>query len=162
MDYSALVIFIAAQMALCIAVTPSAGDACLKILLGVVLPFLVWNYVMAFITIQHHTHPGVRWYADESAWSFYKGQLCSTVHVIWPGKMGALVDWGCGRFFHHSAHHVVKHVPLYKLTAAQQVLRHEFSGDIVIQPFSWTNFVTTLRTCQLYDYEAHRWLTINR
>lgn len=123
-------------------------------LLCIALPFYVWNTTMAFVTIQHHTHPNVRWYDNESEWSVFAGQVEGTVHVTWP----LWFDLAFHNIFQHTAHHTDKHVPLYKLRESQQALSNAFPDAITEQSGSLSNLLKVLKTCRIYDYRGHRWM----
>ena len=51
---------------------------------GVVLPFLVFNYFIAFFIFLHHTHPDVPFFDQRPEWSNTIGQVyCSIVVRCW-------------------------------------------------------------------------------
>jgi omega-6 fatty acid desaturase (delta-12 desaturase) len=128
----------------------SAGVA---LTLGFLLPCLVATWVSGLCTFLHHTHPRVRWYDDRAEWSFYKGAVEGTVHVVFP--------WPVNRVLHnlmeHTAHHVDTKVPLYNLATGQGELEAA-NHDIISEQFSLRYLLRTLATCRLYDYRNHRWL----
>lgn len=161
-DRVLVITFVAAEMAAA-SLAPSAGSldpfaaAAISVLVAVVMPFLVWNWVMAFATFQHHTHPAVPWYDREEDWSFFAGQVESSVRVRLP--------WFAEKLLHnimdHTAHHVDPKIPLYNLPAQQTRLEGAFANEIVIEPWNLLAFARTLRACKLYDYENHRWLAFD-
>jgi len=124
------------------------------VLAGVIVPFLLWNWLMGFVVFLHHTHPKVPWYGDEQDWTFYAGQIQSVVHVELPRPIELILH----NIMEHTAHHVDPRIPLYNLENCQKMLEQAYAGDIVTVPFSWGEYFHTLRTCRLYDYENHRWL----
>jgi omega-6 fatty acid desaturase (delta-12 desaturase) len=121
---------------------------------GVALPFLIWNWVMAYATFQHHTHPQVPWYDRAEDWSAFRGQVKSGVHVRLPRFFEVLLH----NIMDHTAHHVDPKIPLYNLPKQQRILESAYPGDVLIQAWDISNFRKTLRLCQLYDYENYRWL----
>jgi omega-6 fatty acid desaturase (delta-12 desaturase) len=123
------------------------------LLLGVVIPFLAWNWVMGTIVLVHHTHPTIPWYGDVADWSYYAGQVQATVHVELPRPIELILH----NIMEHTAHHADPRVPLYNLEKAQKHLEDTY-GEIVVVPFTFGGFFNTLRTCRLFDYENHRWL----
>ncbi len=123
------------------------------ILACVVFPFVVMMWWAGFIGFLHHTHPRVRWYADRSQWSFFRGQVEATVHVEVPWWVDKLM----GHSLDHTAHHVDPGVPLTALPECQTILEQAFE-EVVRYPLTWKNGQRILATCQLYDYETHRWL----
>lgn len=120
----------------------------------IALPFYVWNTTMAFVTIQHHTHPNLRWYDNQAEWSVFAGQVEGTVHVTWP----LWFDLAFHNIFQHTAHHADKHVPLYRLRESQRALSNAFPQAVTVQKGSLRNLSAVLKTCRLYDYQSHRWM----
>jgi omega-6 fatty acid desaturase (delta-12 desaturase) len=126
--------------------------------IGVVIPFLSFNWLIGFATFQHHTHPRVLWYADEREWTFFRAQVQGSVHVVFPRWIERLLH----NIMEHTAHHVDTRVPLYRLTDAQSAIEAAFGEENVIsEPFSFAGMRRTFRSCQLYDYETHQWLTFD-
>lgn len=115
--------------------------------------FLVFNWVMAFVTILHHRHPRARWYAERADWDFYKGQVCGTIHL----RMPRIVEAFFGNILEHTAHHVDKKVPMYRLRECQSALESAFGSDVIVEHLSLRYLLGILRECQLYDYERHAW-----
>lgn len=136
----------------------SAWAAAAVAALGCTVPFLTFTWLIGFATFQHHTHPRVVWYADEREWSFYRSQVQGTVHVVFPRWVSRLLH----NIMEHTAHHVDTRVPLYHLTGAQRAVEAAFGPEEVITvPFSFRETARTFRACQLYDYDAHRWLSFD-
>ncbi len=128
------------------------------IAIGVLVPFLAFSWLIGFATFQHHTHPRVLWYRDEAEWNFFRAQVRSSVHVEFP----AWIDRMLNNIMQHTAHHVDTRIPLYHLTGAQEALESVFGAEnVVSERFSFAGMSETFRVCQLYDYEAHCWLTFD-
>jgi omega-6 fatty acid desaturase (delta-12 desaturase) len=125
------------------------------VIVAVIIPFLVWNWLMGFLIYNHHTHPDVRFFDRRSEWRFFEGQIKGTVHVIFPGFMGSLFH----NIMEHTAHHFNVNIPLYHLGASQRFLEERFADLLVVEKWSPKRFLATLRCCQLYDYQHHRWVT---
>ncbi len=135
--------------------SPHGGaELLLSLLLAFVVPYSIWTYLMGFVTFQHHTHPNVRWFADESDWNFFKGQVASTIHVEFPW----IIDVILHNIMQHTAHHVDPRIPLYNLRESQRSLEDRYSAEIIHYRWSLKQFFETMRTCHLYDYQNHRWL----
>ncbi len=161
MDRLSVVAFAIAQVLAVLLLTNRAGLGSSPIAvslgllaLGVVIPQLLWNWLMGFVVFQHHTHPRVPWYGNEEDWTFYAGQIQSVVHVELPRPIEVVLH----NIMEHTAHHVDPRIPLYNLEDCQKKLEQAYAGDIVTVPFSWRGYFHTLRTCRLYDYVNHRWL----
>jgi omega-6 fatty acid desaturase (delta-12 desaturase) len=128
------------------------------IVLCVLIPFLVFTWLIGFATYQHHTHPRVLWYRDENEWSFFRAQVQSTVHVEFP----RWIELALNNIMEHTAHHVDPKVPLYRLTDAQDAIETAFgSENVITERFSFAKLSATLRTCQLYDFDDHCWLSFD-
>jgi acyl-lipid omega-6 desaturase (Delta-12 desaturase) len=153
-DDSIVLAFVAGQIWLSWRTAIDGAGVAWNLSLSVIFPFIVWNYIFAFFTIQNHTGPNVKWYDNRSEWSFYKTQVESTVHTIAP----TWFDLAFLRAFNHSAHHVDTLVPVYRLEAAQKTLEEKFRGAVPIFILTIRNFNQILRDCQLYDYRNHKWL----
>ncbi len=157
-DRAIVVAFILCQISVCVLLGwPSPWAIILNLTLGIVWPQLSWNWWMGVMVLLHHTHPKVRWYDNPSEWSYFTGQVQSTVHVEFPKPMGAFLH----HIMEHTAHHVDPRIPLYNLPAAQRSLEQAYSEDVIRSPFSFGNFRHILSQCQLYDYRQHRWLAFD-
>ncbi len=121
--------------------------------LAIVAPFASFCWLGGFFTFQHHTHPRIRWYADRAEWSFFKGAVEGTAHIVYPRPVALLLH----RLMEHTAHHVDAKIPLYRLAGGQRDLEAVFPG-IVVERFSVKNLLRTLSVCRLYDYQNHRWI----
>jgi acyl-lipid omega-6 desaturase (Delta-12 desaturase) len=126
------------------------------VMLALVIPFLTFNWLIAFATFQHHTHPRVVWYDDEREWGFFRSQVQGTVHITFPRWIERLLH----NIMEHTAHHVDTKIPLYRLTNAQRALEAAYGHEnIISERFSLQGLGRTFRTCQLYDFPSHQWLS---
>lgn len=124
------------------------------VLVGFVLPQFVWNWLIGFIILQQHTHPRIAWYSELDGPSYFQMQVRATPHLIFPLPFRFILR----HVMEHTAHHADPSVPLYALTEAQAQLDREFRRDIVRVGWTVRTFLQTMRTCHLYDYQAHRWM----
>jgi omega-6 fatty acid desaturase (delta-12 desaturase) len=128
------------------------------VLLGVIVPFLTFTWLIGFATFQHHTHPRVIWYDDDREWNFFRSQVQGTVHVVFP----RWIELALHNIMEHTAHHIDMKVPLYNLTDAQKSVEAAFGEEnVVSEEFSFAGLRATFRTCQLYDYDLHQWLSFD-
>lgn len=128
----------------------------LIIVVGLVVPFLTFTWLIGFATFQHHTHPRVLWYDDERTWSFFRSQVQGTVHIVFPRWIELLLQ----NIMEHTAHHVDTKIPLYNLTNAQRAIEAAYGEEnVIVEPFSFRGMQNTFRVCQLYDYTQHKWLS---
>jgi acyl-lipid omega-6 desaturase (Delta-12 desaturase) len=123
-------------------------------LLGIVVPFALWNVIMGFVVFVHHTHPKIAWFAKRQEWQRCRAYLTSTVQVRFP--------WGIDRLMHnimeHNAHHVNPRIPMYALRRAQSALRDRFDAEVHAYRLGWSSYMDCVRRCKLYDYANHAWL----
>jgi omega-6 fatty acid desaturase (delta-12 desaturase) len=124
------------------------------LVLGLLLPWLSFAWIIGLVSYLHHTHPNIRWYARRSESTFYGSQIQGAVEVVFPGPLGPLIR----PFMEHPAHHVDPRVPTARLRECQRRLK-EACGDVLVEQFSLAYLWRLLATCQLYDYENHCWLT---
>ena len=120
------------------------------LLTGFVVPFLVWNWIMGAVIYFHHTHPMLAWYDDIDQWEAARDTGCNTVHVLFRGKLGRLLN----NIMEHPAHHLDVRIPLYNLEAAHRILNEPSQ---VAQPFTMHLIRDCVSRCKLYDYDAHHW-----
>ncbi|MDR3462068.1 MAG: fatty acid desaturase [Beijerinckiaceae bacterium] len=153
-DFFWVGLFLAMQIGMCFVFAATLSQAMWNILLCVILPFIVWNYVMAFITIQNHTHPSIKWFDDREEWCFYHAQVQGSVHTELPRWL----DFAFIRVFHHTAHHIDQKIPVYRLKNAQSTMEDTFKDDVKVILFNLSEFRKILYDCQLYDYRNHQWL----
>lgn len=122
-------------------------------LFGFVIPFLVWNLFISFVTIVQHTGPGARWVMPTGRPSTHDQKLRGTVHVHFPEPL----DWFFHRVMQHIVHHVNPMVPLYRLKAAEhRVTASEPERSVVA---TWTPLYhwRLTRDCKLYDPVRDSW-----
>jgi acyl-lipid omega-6 desaturase (Delta-12 desaturase) len=124
------------------------------IVLGFVVPFMIWNFMMGFTVYQQHTHETIPWVNVRNERDELAAQEDFTMHVQFPHWYN-LVSFN---IMEHTAHHVDPRIPLYHLAKAQAVIMELLGDDIVTIKFTFKGFLETLSKCKLYDYENHQWL----
>ena len=130
----------------------SFAEACI---MGFVIPFTIWNYLMGFTVYAQHTHPRIPWFNshDELVNSdFDQSQLSG--HVVYPTWPRLLSN----NIMEHPAHHINTKIPLYNLYHAQTHLNQITGPAAIIEKFSLRRFLRIMQQCKLYDYEQRRWL----
>jgi omega-6 fatty acid desaturase (delta-12 desaturase) len=120
---------------------------------AVVVPFLVFTYIIALVVYLHHTHPDVPFFADRQEWSATIGQVACCVVV----RANAVVEWLTHRILIHPPHHIDTRIPYYNLERAWSDLRPAY-GDYVCQYRLSLGAVRKIfARCQLYDFDTHTW-----
>lgn len=153
-DSAVVIAFFCMQLAV---LSIGAADAAAfvgRVLLAIVVPFLIFNWLVGFVSFLNHTHPTVPWFARREEWSFYIGQVHCTVHMGVPRWFVFFItDLGL-----HGAHHIDPRVPIWSLSGAEAQIRADAGGEIVAERWTWRRHREIMRCCKLYDYDAHRWL----
>lgn len=154
LDVSLVLAFLAAESWVLAVRSDTVATGLLNFTCALLLPYAVWNWLIAFVTIQHHTHPASPWFKDLDEWSFFHAQVHGTIHVQLPRT----IEYIFHNIFDHTAHHVDPKIPLYHLPRSQERLEARYPADIIIVPGSVPGLHRVLRVCKLYDYERHCWL----
>lgn len=157
-------IFVVSGFALTLAAIGLAGQALaphrplwVTYITGWVLPFAVWNYVMALTIYLNHTHPAIPWFGDERIWSFHRGNVLSTVHVKLPRYLAPLYSDALA----HTAHHADMSLPVYGLPAAQAKLKDSYGSAVREYTLSFAEYRKIYAACKLFDFERMCWTDFN-
>ena len=126
----------------------------LLFVLGVVVPFALWNFIMGFVVFVHHTHPAIAWFQKRQEWQRYRAYLTATVHVKFPFGIDRLMH----NIMEHNAHHLNPRIPMYSLRKAQRVLNERFNDQYQAYRMTWQVYRECVRRCKLYDFANHAWL----
>ena len=142
----------------CIIALQTGQSPVLLIALGVVLPFVVWLHLAAFVFYVHHTDPSARWYDDKGEWRSAQPNLEGTHSITLPLRLDVLLH----HVMEHPAHHVNAAIPSYHLAAAQRALEKCYPEDFVQRHITIRRFIEITRRCELYDGKGHQWLTFSK
>lgn len=121
---------------------------------SLILPFVIWNGFISFLSIVHHTAPNLRWHLPAGRPSTAEESLQGTVHMLFP----EWVDIVMHRIMQHQAHHLNVGIPLQQLKGAQAELESSAPGVLTAR-WNLRYHLALTRQCQLYDHKAHRWCT---
>ena len=125
----------------------------IAVVAAVVVPFVVFTYLIALFVFLHHTHPDIPFFGKRSEWSATVGQLrCSTVV-----RCSRPIEWLTHNIFVHTPHHVDTRIPFYNLREAHQGLRRTYGHTITEYRFRWSTVRSIFGHCQLYDFDSHTW-----
>ncbi len=120
---------------------------------GFVIPFLVWNLFISFVTIVQHTGPRAHWILPTGRPSTHQQKVRGTVHLRFPEP----IDWFFHRVMQHIAHHVNPMVPLYRLKGAEALVIARESDSAVIERWTPAYHWRLARDCKLYDPARDAW-----
>ena len=127
-------------------------------LIGFLVPFAVWLWLIGVVIYVHHTHPRVVWYVERKEWRQSLVSASTTVFVRFP----VWVDWLLHNIMQHPAHHLHVGIPFYNLRAANEALSQRRDLSFVISTFSPGRHLAITKTCQLYDYQHKQWLPFSK
>ncbi|WCL48401.1 fatty acid desaturase [Leptospira sp. GIMC2001] len=120
-----------------------------------IIPALCFQFWMSLYTYLHHTSPDIKIY-KENDWNQYRGQIVSTRNCYMPAWLSSL-------HFHidiHIPHHLNIRIPSYNLVQAQKELKQSaIKNDLKEEKFTWKLFISTIKTCHLWDIDANRYQT---
>lgn len=120
---------------------------------GLLIPFLVWNLFISFVTVIQHTGPAVKWSLPTGRPSTPEQKLHGTVRIRFPEPIDILFH----RLMQHTAHHLNPIIPLYSLKAAQRTLEDGHGDEVISVRWTPAYHAALTRTCKLYDPERDCW-----
>jgi acyl-lipid omega-6 desaturase (Delta-12 desaturase) len=125
----------------------------LGIITAVIIPFIIFNYVIALFVYLHHTHPEIAFFDERSEWNHAIGGLyCST--IVRCSRIGEMFTHN---IMIHVPHHVDLRVPFYQLKNAYADLKKHYGEYIFEYNFKWTTVFKIFSQCKLYDFNAKKW-----
>ena len=120
---------------------------------AVVVPFLVFTYVIALVVYLHHTHPDVPFFTERREWNATTGQVaCSTVV-----RSNRVVERLTHNILIHPPHHVDTRIPFYRLKRAYADFVPIFGDYVCEYRLGWSAVRRIFSQCQLYDFDTHTW-----
>jgi omega-6 fatty acid desaturase (delta-12 desaturase) len=152
----AIILFFSSQVAI-VAAFRTSESILVSLFLALFIPHLVWNWLMGFVIYLQHTHPNTHWFATPDERPYLERQILNTVHVIFPRPIGLVLH----NMMEHTVHHVDQRIPLYRLRLAQDAICHKYEPYIIHLKFTRSAFMEVVKTCQLYDYQNHQWITFD-
>jgi len=120
---------------------------------AVVVPFLVFTYVIALVVYLHHTHPDVPFFTDRREWSPVIGPIVCSTAV----RSNPLIEFLTHHILVHPPHHVDTRIPYYRLPQAHAELSASYGGHICEYRLRWSAVRHIFSRCQLYDFVTHTW-----
>jgi acyl-lipid omega-6 desaturase (Delta-12 desaturase) len=155
MVYTWLPLFIAALASFAHIHSGQSMEAALfnAVLFGFLIPFLVWNVFISFVSIVQHTSPRAHWVLPTGRPSTHEQKLRGTVHVRFPEP----IDWFFHRVMQHIVHHVNPVVPLYRLKAAEHLVIAGEPERTISETWTPLYHWRMARDCKLYDPVRDGW-----
>lgn len=133
-------------------------DGVLGIFTMLILPFIVFNYVISLIVYLHHTHPDIPFFNEKADWNHTIGALfCTTIiNSNW------LIDTLTHNILVHTPHHVDIRIPFYRLKTALKEIKEKYSPYLHEYHLNWSQLRKIFNSCKLYDYQNHTWHNFRR
>jgi omega-6 fatty acid desaturase (delta-12 desaturase) len=127
-----------------------------SVVAAVVVPWLVFTWIIAAVTYLHHTHPTRRFYATRGDWDPVAGHVrgSTVVHVPRP------LAWLLHDIFVHTPHHLDARIPYYRLRLAWGELRPLVAGLDVLEYRATVREVgAVFAACKLFEPATAAWST---
>ncbi len=128
-----------------------------QVLLSIVIPFMIFCYLVGFNVYQQHTHESIPWFKDRESRDRFINIYDTVMYVRYP----IWFKISCLNVMEHTAHHIDPRIPLYNLAKAQDKLNEALQYKIPSAQFSFLEFLQTMKKCKLYDYEKQQWVNFN-
>ncbi len=124
----------------------------LLVLVGALLPFILWIWTVGLVVYLHHTAPDVRWFDDRREWLRAAAQATATRYLTLPPLLESLLH----QIMAHPAHHLDGTIPCYHLKAAQRRLT-ELLPEVRPVRLTWRYYRECVRICKTYDFATASW-----
>lgn len=130
------------------------GDRAAAAVFGVLIPYLVFSWMIGFVIYFNHTHLDVPWFDREEEWRASRSAIEMTTRLKFP----RWTSFFASSIMDHVAHHVDPLIPLVRLGEAQGRIEELLPGRVLVQEWSVKELLLILRRCKLYDYDSGCWL----
>jgi len=124
------------------------------ILLGLIVPFFIFEIHDGFALYVQHTDPRIAWFKGEVDRNAEGRTELLSVHLKVPRLMG----WFYHDTFAHPVHHLHPKIPCYNVYKAQLVLDQILGPSAIVSTFTLAWLIDTMGRCKLYDWEGRQWL----
>jgi len=119
-----------------------------------IIPWLLFNYVIGAIVYLHHINPELKWHEHE-AWTKFRAQMEGTMIFRVSPKILNI-------FLHdimiHVPHHVDARIPFYNLDKAAKFIHAQYPGVVRDVPLRIRDYMKATRMCKLYDFKTETWM----
>jgi omega-6 fatty acid desaturase (delta-12 desaturase) len=128
-------------------------DGIFGIVTMLIIPFIVFNYVISLIVYLHHTHPDIPFFDAKPEWNHTIGALyCTTmIHSHW------LINILTHDIMVHTPHHVDIRIPFYRLKGAFENIKQHYADYLHEYTLTWSKLTSIFKSCKIYDYQKHEW-----
>ncbi len=121
---------------------------------ALILPFIVFNYVISLIVYLHHTHPNLPFFDEKAQWNHTIGALYCTsiIHSHW------LIDVLTHNIMVHTPPHIDIRIPFYRLNLALKGIKEHYGHYLHEYSLNGAGLSTIFKKCKLYNYKTREWL----
>jgi omega-6 fatty acid desaturase (delta-12 desaturase) len=119
-----------------------------------IVPFLLFNWVIGTVVHLHHVDPDIRWYKRRE-WNKFRGQMEGTTVLYAPRWL----DFFLHHIFIHVPHHVDMRIPFHQLPAASDAIIAAFPGVVEERKLRFRDYLHNTAQCKLYDFDEGQWMT---
>lgn len=123
------------------------------VLLGLVLPFFVFQCQNSFALFTQHTDPAIPWLLESPDRNGTGRAELLSVDLRTPRLMG----WFYHDIFSHPVHHLLPRIPCYRVREAQERLVDLMGPHAVVRHLSPRWLLDVMGRCKLYDWQAGHW-----
>ncbi len=127
------------------------------VFLGLILPFIVFNYVISLVVYLHHTHPDIPFFDEKNEWNQAIGVIYCTTVV----KAHWLIDMVTHHILTHTPHHIDIRIPFYRLKTAFNGIKKDHAQYLHEYKLTWKTLRSVFKQCKLYDYHNHKWYSFS-
>ena len=149
-----IVVACALSMWLGAAMSGSVVGAVWMALKLVVIPWVIFQYIIGSFVHVHHVAPDIRWWPRRE-WTKFRGQMEGTTILRAPKGMNFFVHW----IMVHIPHHVDMRIPMYHLELAADAIKAAYPDTVIDQPLRFRDFVENSKVCKLYNFEEGHWVS---
>ncbi|HXJ35132.1 MAG TPA: fatty acid desaturase [Candidatus Eisenbacteria bacterium] len=133
--------------------TGTAAGACWTLVKTLVVPWLVFNWIIGVTVYVHHIGPEIPWYTA-ATWSRGRGQVDATAAY----RIPRWLNFFWHNVYVHTPHHVDPRIPFYHLPRAARALEALGDDAFAPRPLALRDYVAITRRCKLYDFDRQAWL----
>ena len=116
------------------------------VLFAYIVPWILYNMALHFVTYLHHSHEKNPWFYSEN-WTYLKGALCTTDYDY--GVVSPVLN-----FFHHNieryhvVHHLFPSIPHYNLKPATEAIVPILGDYYHLEKFSLNTYLRIFNNCK--------------
>lgn len=145
--------YVTAVFAITLGIMLYVYSGIIGVITGLIMPFLIFNYFIAFYVYLHHTHPKVAFFDKRQEWNHAVGMIQCTTVIRCPWWVELLNH----NILIHTPHHIDTRIPFYHLQQAYHDLKLHYFKYINEYQFNWREVAKIFKQCKFYDYQAKKW-----